>query len=244
MFFSLLCLIKIVNSCSLLPAARTTVLRGYGSDTCRHDAHRACRGTGGSARSAWWQRTRKRPCSLPGGPGVRWSPAGGGSSLLRLAWSGRAARGWIGPVERSAGGDAAEAGPFQLRALGSAWDSLASSRRNSGPPTEQCAGSACPPCPLLLSRRPVGAMPQDRPVASTCSRSSMPGPFPAEIRAAPLPSPLPPLPPFLLPSASLFVFFFPATLSGGSSTSSGSARVSSAAYTTARARASLSPSRE
>ncbi|KAG2588526.1 hypothetical protein PVAP13_5NG341600 [Panicum virgatum] len=71
----------------------------------------------------------------------------------------------------------------------------------------------------------------------------MPGPFPAEIRAAPLPSPLLPLPPFLLPPASLFVFF-PATLSGDSSTSSGSTRVSSAASTTARARASLSPSRE
>ncbi|KAG2611208.1 vegetative cell wall protein gp1-like [Panicum virgatum] len=69
-------------------------------------------------------------------------------------------------------------------------------------------------------------------------------PFHAEIRAAPLSSPLPPLPPFLLPPASLFVFFFPATHSGGSSTSSGSARVSSAASTTARARASLSPSRE
>ncbi|KAG2572823.1 hypothetical protein PVAP13_7KG203910 [Panicum virgatum] len=72
----------------------------------------------------------------------------------------------------------------------------------------------------------------------------MPGPFPAEIRAAPLSSPLPPLPPFLLPPVSLIVFFFPATHSGGSSTSSGSARVSSAASTTARARASLSPSRE
>ena len=76
------------------------------------------------------------------------------------------------------------------------------------PPTpEQCSDGACPSCPLLRLRRPVGAGGRDRPVTSASSRSSRPGPYPAEIRAAPLPSPLPPLPPFLLRPASLLVFF-------------------------------------
>ncbi|KAG2651439.1 hypothetical protein PVAP13_1NG285157, partial [Panicum virgatum] len=86
------------------------------------------------------------------------------------------------------------------------------------PPSEQCTARR-------LSALSSAALPtRDRPVASACSRCSMPGPFPAEIRATPL---LSPFPPFLLPPTSLFMFFFPATLSGGNST--------------ARAQASLSP---
>jgi hypothetical protein len=57
----------------------------------------ACRAAGGSARSARWQRLRELPRSLPDGLGVRWSPAGGGGSSVRLGWNGRPPRWWIGP---------------------------------------------------------------------------------------------------------------------------------------------------
>jgi hypothetical protein len=71
-------------------------------------------------RSVRWQRTCKRPRSLHGGPGVRWSLAGGGGSSLRLAWSGRAARGWIGPgwsAAREATGESERRTPGDRRGL-------------------------------------------------------------------------------------------------------------------------------
>ena len=62
----------------------------------------ACRAVGGSARSAPCLRPPGLPRSLPGGPAIRSSPDGGGRSSLRLGWSGRPPRWWIGPGRTAA----------------------------------------------------------------------------------------------------------------------------------------------
>ena len=63
----------------------------------------ACSAVGGSARSAPCLRPPGLPRSLPGGPAIRWSPdGGGGRSSLRLGWSGRPPRWWIGPGRTAA----------------------------------------------------------------------------------------------------------------------------------------------
>jgi hypothetical protein len=200
-------------------------------------------------RSARCQRPRNGPRSLATGPAVGWSPPGGGGTSLRLAWSGRATRGWIGPGwsatreatrrERAArarrgliqpliGGDVRLWSPTvcgggrerrpgaQLRRR----RGLSSCARLDPPsiPSPPHAGivaptgtvrrrrlSALPSAALAPSRRSRCPRPPRR--VGVLPERSMSGPFPAEIRAVPLPSPLPPLPPFLLPLASLFVFF-------------------------------------